>query len=97
MQPIADANPVGPAAAVIRSLAAGGPLAAPLIELGSWLGALILIPGTRAARRWNSPAIERFARWPPWQLLIYPERVRVPRSRQTCSRAGSLEDWPHVP
>jgi hypothetical protein len=63
MQPIADANPVGaaaavirsPAAAVIRSPAAGGPLAAPLIELGIWLAALILIPGTRAARRWNSP------------------------------------------
>ena len=55
MQPIADANPVGAAAAVIRSPAAGGPLAAPLIELGIWLAALILIPGTRAARRWNSP------------------------------------------
>jgi ABC transporter DrrB family efflux protein len=55
MQPIARANPVTLAAAVIRALAAGGPLAAPLLELAGWLAALILIPGILAARRWNSP------------------------------------------
>jgi len=55
MQPIARANPVTAAAAVIRALAAGGGLAAPLAELGAWLAALILIPGLLAARRWNAP------------------------------------------
>jgi ABC transporter DrrB family efflux protein len=55
MQPIARANPVTAAVAVIRALAVGGPLATSLIELVGWLAALILIPGTLAARRWNSP------------------------------------------
>ena len=55
MQPVARVTPATEAAAVIRSLAAGGPLAIPLLELGIWLAALILIPGTLAARRWNSP------------------------------------------
>ena len=55
MQPIARANPVSVATAVIRALAAGGPLATPFAELGIWLAALILIPGTLAARRWNAP------------------------------------------
>lgn len=55
MQPIARANPVTAAAAVLRSLAAGGPLAGPFIELACWLAALLLIPGTLAARRWNRP------------------------------------------
>jgi ABC-2 type transport system permease protein/oleandomycin transport system permease protein len=55
MRPIARANPVTAAAAVIRAVAVGGPLATPLIELGIWLAALILIPGTLAARRWNTP------------------------------------------
>jgi ABC transporter DrrB family efflux protein len=55
MQPIARANPVTAAAAVLRAVAVGGPLAAPLVELGIWLAALFLIPGALAARRWNSP------------------------------------------
>lgn len=54
MQPIARANPVTAATAVLRSLAAGGPPAAPSIELACWLAALLLIPGTLAARRWNT-------------------------------------------
>ena len=55
MQPIARANPVTAATAVLRALAAGGPLATPAVELTCWLAALILIPGILAARRWNSP------------------------------------------
>ena len=55
MQPIARASPVTAAAAVIRALAAGGPLAAPLAELGGWLAVLILVPGVLAVRRWNAP------------------------------------------
>jgi oleandomycin transport system permease protein len=54
MQPIAVANPVTAAAAVIRSLASGGPVGVPLLELGCWTAALILIPGFLAARRWNA-------------------------------------------
>jgi ABC-2 type transport system permease protein/oleandomycin transport system permease protein len=54
MQPIARVSPVTAAAAVIRSVAGGGPLAAPLLELGCWTAALILIPGTLAARRWHA-------------------------------------------
>jgi ABC-type polysaccharide/polyol phosphate export permease len=54
MQPIARANPVTAAAGVIRSIASGGPLAAPLVELGGWTAALVLVPGFLAARRWNA-------------------------------------------
>ncbi len=54
MQPVARVNPVTAAAAVIRSIAGGGPLAAPLLELGGWTAALILIPGALAARRWQA-------------------------------------------
>jgi oleandomycin transport system permease protein len=54
MQPLARVNPVTAAAAVIRSLASGGPLAVPLLELGCWTAALILVPGALAARRWNA-------------------------------------------
>ena len=54
MQPIARANPVTAAAAVIRSLASGGAGGVPLLELGCWTAALILIPGFLAARRWNA-------------------------------------------
>jgi oleandomycin transport system permease protein len=54
MQPVARVNPVTAAAAVIRSLASGGALAAPLLELGCWTAVLILIPGTLAARRWHA-------------------------------------------
>lgn len=55
MQPVARANPVTAAAASTRSLASGGPLAVPLLELACWTAALILIPGALAARRWQSP------------------------------------------
>jgi ABC transporter DrrB family efflux protein len=57
MQPVARVNPVTAAAAVIRSLASadpGSPLAAPLLELGCWTAALVVIPGTLAARRWHA-------------------------------------------
>jgi len=55
MQPIARATPVTAAAAAIRAIAAGGPLGAPLAELGIWLAALLLIAGFLAVRRWNAP------------------------------------------
>jgi ABC-type polysaccharide/polyol phosphate export permease len=57
MQPVAKVNPVTAAAAVIRSLASGdpsAPLAGPLLELGCWTAALIVIPGFLAARRWQA-------------------------------------------
>jgi ABC-2 type transport system permease protein/oleandomycin transport system permease protein len=54
MQPIARANPVTAAANVIRSVASGTSLATPLLELACWTAALLLIPGTLAARRWQS-------------------------------------------
>ena len=54
MQPVARVNPVTAAAAVIRSIASGAPLAAPLLELGGWTAALILVPGALAARRWQA-------------------------------------------
>jgi oleandomycin transport system permease protein len=55
MQPIAHVNPVTAAATVIRSVAAGGGLAVPLLELVCWVAGLILIPGLLAARRWHAP------------------------------------------
>jgi hypothetical protein len=55
MRPIARANPVTAAADVIRSVASGGPLATPLLELACWTVALLLIPGILAARRWQAP------------------------------------------
>jgi oleandomycin transport system permease protein len=55
MQPVARVNPVTAAASVIRSLAYGGGLAVPLVELTCWVAGLILIPGFLAARRWQSP------------------------------------------
>jgi hypothetical protein len=39
---------------VIKSVASGGPLAAPLLELGCWTAALIVVPRTLAARRWHA-------------------------------------------
>jgi ABC transporter DrrB family efflux protein len=53
MQPIARVNPVTAAAAVIRSLASGGPLGFPLLELGCWTAVLIVAAGLFAARRWQ--------------------------------------------
>jgi oleandomycin transport system permease protein len=55
MQPVARANPVTAAAGVIRSLASGGPVAGPLLELGCSTAVLVLVPGFLAARRWNAP------------------------------------------
>jgi len=54
MQPIARVNPVTAAAAVIRSMATGGGLAVPLLELACWGVFLFLVPGFLAARRWQS-------------------------------------------
>lgn len=54
MQPIARVNPVTAAANVIRAAAGGGPVAVPLLELGCWVAALVLLPGIMAARRWQS-------------------------------------------
>lgn len=57
MQPVARVNPVTAAAAVIRSVASGdpaSPLAAPLLALGCWTAALVLVPGVLAARRWQA-------------------------------------------
>jgi ABC-type polysaccharide/polyol phosphate export permease len=55
MQPLARANPVSGAADVVRSLAAGGAAASPLILLSCWVAGLILIPGFLAVRRWQLP------------------------------------------
>jgi oleandomycin transport system permease protein len=58
MQPIARANPVSAACAVIRSLATGGfaagSLGFPLLVLGCWVLGLFLVPGVLAVRRWQS-------------------------------------------
>jgi ABC-type multidrug transport system permease subunit len=56
MQPVARANPVTAACAVIRSLAAGGGLAFPMLVLACWVAALFLGPGVLAVRRWQAPA-----------------------------------------
>jgi ABC transporter DrrB family efflux protein len=56
MQPVARVNPVTAACAVIRSLASGGGLAVPLLALGGWVAALLLVPGFLAVRRWMAPA-----------------------------------------
>jgi ABC transporter DrrB family efflux protein len=54
MQPIARVNPVSAACAVIRSLASGGSLGFPLLELGCWVLGLFLVPGVLAVRRWQA-------------------------------------------
>jgi ABC-2 type transport system permease protein/oleandomycin transport system permease protein len=62
MQPIARANPVSAACAVIRSLASGGSAGSvgsvgfPLLELGCWVLVLFLVPGVLAVRRWQAPS-----------------------------------------
>ena len=56
MQPIARVNPVSAACAVIRSLASGGSLGFPLLELGCWVVGLFLVPGVLAVRRWQAPS-----------------------------------------
>jgi ABC-2 type transport system permease protein/oleandomycin transport system permease protein len=54
MQPIARGNPVSAACAVVRSLASGGSLGFPLVELGCWVLGLFLVPGVLAVRRWQA-------------------------------------------
>lgn len=56
MQPIARANPVSAAAALIRSLASGGPWQEPLLQFGCWAVALLAVPGILAIRRWQAPS-----------------------------------------
>jgi ABC transporter DrrB family efflux protein len=55
IRPIARVSPVSAGADLVRSLAAGGPAAGPLILLSCWVAFLVLIPGTLAVRRWQSP------------------------------------------
>jgi ABC transporter DrrB family efflux protein len=55
MQPVARVNPVTAAADLIRSLAAGGPAARPLLLLACWVVVLTVVPGVLAVRRWQSP------------------------------------------
>jgi ABC-type multidrug transport system permease subunit len=54
LQPIARVNPVTAAVDVVRALANGGPLAAPVILLAVWTAVLAVIPGVLAVRRWQS-------------------------------------------
>jgi oleandomycin transport system permease protein len=54
MQPIARINPVSSAVAVLRALADGGPLAAPVLHLAAWTLVLAAVPGVLAVRRWQS-------------------------------------------
>jgi ABC transporter DrrB family efflux protein len=56
IQPIARVSPVSAAADLIRSLAAGGPAAGPLMVLAAWVAGLVLIPGMLAVRSWQRPA-----------------------------------------
>jgi ABC transporter DrrB family efflux protein len=56
MQPIARVNPVSAAAAVLRALADGGPLAVPVLHLAAWTTLLAVVPGVLAVRRWGSAA-----------------------------------------
>jgi ABC transporter DrrB family efflux protein len=55
IRPIARVSPVSAGADLIRSLAAGGPAAGPLILLSCWVALLVLIPGALAVRRWQTP------------------------------------------
>ncbi len=54
MRPIARGNPVTAAAGLIRSLAAGGAAARPLVLLACWVAALVIVPGYLAVRRWQA-------------------------------------------
>jgi oleandomycin transport system permease protein len=90
MQPVARVNPVTAAASVIRSLASGGPLAAPLLELGCWTAALVLVPGILAARRWNAarltkPLSNNYAA-PPTDPEAAPANHSPPRRGSAAQR-----------
>jgi oleandomycin transport system permease protein len=54
LQPVARLSPVTAAAGLARSLAGGGPVAAPLTSLACWVAALAVLPGVLAIRRWRS-------------------------------------------
>jgi hypothetical protein len=54
MQPIARVSPVTAGADLVRSLAVGGPAAAPLLQLTCWLAGLTIVPGILAVRRWQA-------------------------------------------
>lgn len=56
MQPVALANPVTAAAALVRSLACGTPAVVPLLQTACWVTGLLLVPGILAVRRWQAPA-----------------------------------------
>jgi ABC transporter DrrB family efflux protein len=56
LQPIARVNPVSSAVGVVRALADGGPLAAPVIHLAAWTLVLATVPGVLAVRRWQALA-----------------------------------------
>ncbi|HEX3922967.1 MAG TPA: ABC transporter permease [Streptosporangiaceae bacterium] len=56
MQPVARVNPVSAAAAVLRALADGGPLAVPVLHLAAWIAVLAVVPGVLAVRRWQAAA-----------------------------------------
>jgi oleandomycin transport system permease protein len=54
LQPLARVNPVSSAAAVVRALASGGPVAVPALQLAAWTAVLAIVPGVLAVRRWQS-------------------------------------------
>jgi ABC transporter DrrB family efflux protein len=54
LQPVARVNPVSSAVGVVRALADGGPVAAPVLHLAAWTLVLAAVPGLLAVRRWQS-------------------------------------------
>jgi oleandomycin transport system permease protein len=52
---IGQANPVTAAVDLTRSLASGGPVAAPLLHLTLWVVGLTAVAGLLAVRRWQRP------------------------------------------
>lgn len=54
MRPIAGVSPVTAAADLVRAMAAGGPAAGPLLQLGCWIAGLTIVPGALATRRWQA-------------------------------------------
>jgi ABC transporter DrrB family efflux protein len=54
LQPVARVNPVTSAVGVVRALASGGPLLAPVAHLAVWTAVLAVVPGVLAVRRWQS-------------------------------------------
>jgi ABC transporter DrrB family efflux protein len=56
LRQIGQANPVTAAVDVARSIASGGPAAAPLLHLAAWVIGLTAITGVLAVRGWQQPA-----------------------------------------